>query len=121
MVPVQKQIDFVTSPYGVKNILSGIFLHSVGFFGCKIVNPKVVKVANVIRPIAQGYHFLSLKESQSTDFLLQCSFRGSTGRGKRKAVQGLVYSALNTKGEKLAIRSTLHHLVNRLASMHWKN
>lgn len=59
------------------------------------------QVANVIRPVAQGYHFLSLKEYKALLFFYNVHVEEVRGEIKGKPYRGLVYSALNSKLEKV--------------------
>jgi len=57
-------------------------------------------IANVIRPIADNYHFQSLKEYKALLSFYNINVEEVRGEVKGKPYQGLVYSALNDKGEK---------------------
>ena len=59
------------------------------------------QVANVIRTVAQGYHFLSLKEYKALLSFYNVHVDEVRGEIKGKPYRGLVYSALNRKGEKV--------------------
>jgi hypothetical protein len=59
------------------------------------------QIANVIRPIAQTYHFQSLKEYKALLTLYNIGVEEVRGEIKGKEYKGLVYSALNNKGEKV--------------------
>lgn len=59
------------------------------------------QVANVIRPVAQGYHFQSLKEYKALLSFYNVHVEEVRGEVKGKPYRGLVYSALNSKGEKV--------------------
>lgn len=59
------------------------------------------QVANVIRPVAQGYHFLSLKEYKALLSFYNVHVEEVRGEIKGKPYRGLVYSALNSKREKV--------------------
>lgn len=59
------------------------------------------QVANVIRPVAQGYHFLSLKEYKALLSFYNVHVEEVRGEIKGKPYRGLVYSALNSNGEKV--------------------
>jgi len=59
------------------------------------------QVANVIRPVAQGYHFLSLKEYKALLSFYNVHVEEVSGEIKGKPYRGLVYSALNSNGEKV--------------------
>ncbi|MDR0540813.1 MAG: relaxase/mobilization nuclease domain-containing protein [Dysgonamonadaceae bacterium] len=58
------------------------------------------QIANVIRPIARDYHFLSLKEYRALLTLYNTGMEEIRGEANGKQYKGLVYSALNEKGEK---------------------
>ncbi len=59
------------------------------------------QVANIIRPIARDYHFLSLKEYKALLSLYNIGVDEVCGEVKGKKYKGLVYSALDSKGEKV--------------------
>jgi hypothetical protein len=59
------------------------------------------QIANVIRPIAKEYHFQSLKEYRALLTLYNIGVEEVRGEIKGKEYKGLVYSALNDKGEKV--------------------
>lgn len=59
------------------------------------------QVANVIRPVAQGYHFQSLKEYKALLSYYNVHVEEVRGEIKGKPYRGLVYSALNSKREKV--------------------
>ncbi len=59
------------------------------------------QIANVIRPIARDYHFLSLKEYKALLSLYHIGVEEVKGEIKGKEYKGLIYSALNNKGEKV--------------------
>lgn len=59
------------------------------------------QIANVIRPVAQNYHFQSLKEYKALLSFYNINVEEVRGEVKGKPYQGLVYSALNDKGEKV--------------------
>ncbi|MDR2064765.1 MAG: relaxase/mobilization nuclease domain-containing protein [Prevotellaceae bacterium] len=59
------------------------------------------QIANVIRPISQSWHFQSLKEYRALLTLYNISVEEIRGEIKGKEYKGLVYSALNDKGEKV--------------------
>jgi len=59
------------------------------------------QIANVIRPIAKDYHFLSLKEYKALLTLYNTGVEEVRGKIKGKEYKGLIYSALNDKGEKV--------------------
>ena len=59
------------------------------------------QVANVIRPVAQGYHFLSLKEYKALLSFYNVHVEEVRGEIKGKPYRGLVYSAMNSHGEKV--------------------
>jgi len=58
------------------------------------------QIANVIRPVAQSWHFQSLKEYRALLSLYNTGVDEIRGEIKGKEYKGLVYSALNSKGEK---------------------
>jgi hypothetical protein len=58
------------------------------------------QIANVIRPIAQTYHFQSLKEYKALLSLYNIGMEEVRGEIHGKPYQGLIYSALDSKGEK---------------------
>jgi hypothetical protein len=58
------------------------------------------QIANVIRPIAQSWHFQSLKEYNALLSLYNISMEEVRGEAKGKPYSGIVYSALDSKGEK---------------------
>jgi hypothetical protein len=59
------------------------------------------QIANVIRSVAKDYHFLSLKEYKAVLTLYNTDIDEIRGEIKGKKYKGLVYSALNEKGEKV--------------------
>ena len=59
------------------------------------------QIANVIRPIAKGYHFLSLKEYKAVLSLYNIGVEEVRGEIKGKPYNGLIYSALDDKGKKI--------------------
>jgi hypothetical protein len=59
------------------------------------------QIANVIRPVAQTYHFQSLKEYKALLSLYNIGVEHVRGEAKGKPYQGLVYFALDGKGEKV--------------------
>jgi len=59
------------------------------------------QVANVIRPVSQGYHFLSLREYKALLSFYNVHVEEVRGESKGNPYRGLVYSALNRKGEKV--------------------
>ena len=59
------------------------------------------QIANVIRPIAKSYHFLSLKEYKALLSLYNVGVEEVRGEVKGKAYKGLIYSALDDKGKKI--------------------
>ena len=59
------------------------------------------QIANVIRSVARDYHFLSLNEYKALLSLYNVGMEEIRGEVKGKSYQGLVYSALNDKGEKV--------------------
>ena len=58
------------------------------------------QIANVIRLIAKSYYFQSLKEYRTLLSLYNIGVEEVRGEVKGKPYKGLVYSALNEKGEK---------------------
>jgi hypothetical protein len=59
------------------------------------------QIANVIRPIVKSWHFQSLKEYSALLTLYNIGIEEVRGEINGKPYQGLVYSALNDKGEKV--------------------
>ena len=59
------------------------------------------QIANVIRPVAQDYHFLSLKEYKALLSFYKINVEEVRGEVKDRSYRGLVYSALNNQGEKV--------------------
>ena len=59
------------------------------------------QIANVIREVAKDYHFLSLKEYKALLTLYNIGVEEVRGEIKDKEYKGLIYSALNNKGEKV--------------------
>ena len=59
------------------------------------------QIANVIRPVARDYHFSSLKEYKALLSFYNINVEEVRGEVKGKPYQGLVYSALNDKSEKV--------------------
>ena len=59
------------------------------------------QIANVIRPIAQSWHFQSLKEYKALLTLYNTGMEEVRGEINGKPYSGLVYFALNDKGEKV--------------------
>jgi hypothetical protein len=59
------------------------------------------QIANVIRPIAQTYHFQSLKEYSALLSLHNINVEEVRGEVRGSRFNGLIYSALNNKGEKV--------------------
>ena len=57
------------------------------------------QIANVIRPIAKEYYFLSLKEYKALLSLYNVGVEEVRGEVKGKEYKGLIYSALNDKGK----------------------
>lgn len=57
-------------------------------------------IAGVIRPIADNYHFQSMKQYKALLFFYNINVEEVRGEVKGKPYKGLVYSALNDKGEK---------------------
>jgi hypothetical protein len=58
------------------------------------------QIANVIRSIAKDYHFQSLKEYRAMLTLYNTGVEEVKGEINGKEYRGLIYSALNKKGEK---------------------
>jgi hypothetical protein len=58
------------------------------------------QIANVIRSIARNYYFLSLKEYKALLSIYNIGMEEIRGEVNGKPYKGLVYSALNDKGEK---------------------
>jgi hypothetical protein len=58
------------------------------------------QIANVIRPIARNYHFLSLKEYKALLSVYNIAMEEVRGEAKGKQYKGLVYFAMNENGEK---------------------
>ena len=58
------------------------------------------QIANVIRPAVQSWHFQSLKEYRALLSLYNIGVDEVRGEIKGKEYKGLIYSALNGKGEK---------------------
>jgi hypothetical protein len=61
------------------------------------------QIANVIRSVARDYHFLSLKEYKAVLSLYNIGMEEIRGEVKGKEYKGLVYLALNKKGEKVGV------------------
>ncbi len=59
------------------------------------------QVANVIRPIAQDYYFLSLKEYKALLSFYNVHVEEVRGEVKGRSYRGAVYSALNEQGQKV--------------------
>jgi hypothetical protein len=59
------------------------------------------QIANVIRSIAKDYHFQSLKEYKALLTIYNIGMEEVRGEAKGKPYRGLIYSALNDKGEKV--------------------
>jgi hypothetical protein len=59
------------------------------------------QIANVIRPIAGNWHFQSLKEYKALLTLYNIGMEEIRGEVNGKPYRGIVYSALNDKGEKV--------------------
>ena len=59
------------------------------------------QIANVIRPVAQDYHFQSLKEYKALLSFYNINVEEVRGEVKGRSYRGLVYSALNDQGEKV--------------------
>jgi|WetSurMetagenome_2_1015567.scaffolds.fasta_scaffold12772_4 hypothetical protein len=58
------------------------------------------QIANVIRPVSQSYHFQSLKEYKTLLFFYNIHAEEVRGEVNGKQYRGLVYFALNSRGEK---------------------
>lgn len=58
------------------------------------------QIAGVIRPVADNYHFQSLKQYKTLLFFYNISIEEIRGEVNGKPYRGLVYFALNDKGEK---------------------
>ncbi|MDR1121847.1 MAG: relaxase/mobilization nuclease domain-containing protein [Dysgonamonadaceae bacterium] len=59
------------------------------------------QIANVVRSVARDYHFQSLKEYKALLTLYNIGMEEVRGEVNGKQYKGLVYSALNDKGEKV--------------------
>jgi hypothetical protein len=59
------------------------------------------RIANVVRSVARDYHFQSLKEYKALLALYNIGMEEVRGEVNGKQYKGLVYSALNDKGEKV--------------------
>jgi hypothetical protein len=59
------------------------------------------RIANVIRPVAQSFHFQSLKEYRALLAFYNTGMEEVRGEANGKPYRGLVYSALDGKGEKV--------------------
>jgi hypothetical protein len=59
------------------------------------------QIANVIRPVAGSWHFQSLKEYKALLTLYNIGMEEIRGEVNGKPYRGIVYSALNDKGEKV--------------------
>jgi hypothetical protein len=59
------------------------------------------QIANVVRSVARNYHFQSLKEYKALLTLYNIGVEEVRGEIKGRKYKGLVYSALNEKGEKV--------------------
>jgi hypothetical protein len=59
------------------------------------------QIANIIRSVAKDYHFQSLKEYRALLTLYNIGMEEVRGEIRGKEYKGLVYSALNNKGEKV--------------------
>ena len=59
------------------------------------------QIANVIRPIAKDYHFLSLKEYKAFLTIYNIGMEEVRGEVNGKEYKGLIYFALNQRGEKV--------------------
>ncbi|MDR0349239.1 MAG: relaxase/mobilization nuclease domain-containing protein [Tannerella sp.] len=60
------------------------------------------QIANIVRPIAQSWHFQSLKEYKTLLTLYNIRVEEVWGEIKGREYKGVVYSALNDKGEKVS-------------------
>jgi hypothetical protein len=58
------------------------------------------QIAGVIRPVADSYHFQSLKQYKTLLFFYNINIEEIRGEVNGKPYRGLVYFALNDKGEK---------------------
>ena len=61
------------------------------------------QIANVISPVAQTYHFMSLKEYRALLSLYRIGVDEVRGEVNGKPYRGLIYSALNKKGKKMGV------------------
>jgi hypothetical protein len=59
------------------------------------------RIANVVRSVVCDYHFMSLKEYKALLVLYNIGVEEVRGEIKGREYKGLVYSALNDKGEKV--------------------
>ena len=59
------------------------------------------QIANVIRPVAQDYHFQNLKEYKTLLSFYNINVEEVRGEVRGRSYRGLVYSALNEQGEKV--------------------
>jgi hypothetical protein len=59
------------------------------------------QISNVVRSIVGDYHFQSLKEYRALLTLYNIGIEEVRGEIRNKAYKGLIYSALNEKGEKV--------------------
>jgi hypothetical protein len=59
------------------------------------------QIANVVRNLAKEYSFLSLKEYKALLTLYNVNIEEIRGEVRGKEYKGLIYSALNNKGEKI--------------------
>lgn len=59
------------------------------------------QIANVVRPIANSYHFQSLKEYKALLSFYRVNMDEVRGEVNGKPYKGLVYSAMNDKGDKV--------------------
>ena len=59
------------------------------------------QIANMIRPVAQGYHFQSFKEYKALLSFYKVNVEEVRGEVKGRSYRGLVYSALNDQDEKV--------------------
>ncbi len=67
------------------------------------------QISNVIRPLAGAWHFQSFKEYRALLTLYNIGVEEVRGEVKGKPYRGLVYSALDGKGEKVGILEMRRH------------
>jgi hypothetical protein len=89
--------QFKLVPAGEKQRQEGLPLKKVEYEKGNIKQ----QIANVIRPIAKNYHFLSLKEYRALLTLYNIGTEEIRGEVRGKAYKGLIYSALDDKGKKV--------------------